>query len=111
MARPRNALIHEFGSNHKANVSLNGALQNAQPDKLLESSMQTMVVWYPEAYATRRGVTYTFLPCVMSTSGRIHSEFLRLLYIFAHRHTALWFKQLGAHEPRDKAFKFRLLSE
>jgi hypothetical protein len=31
--------------------------------------------------ATRPGTTYAFLPCVMSTSGRIHGEFLRLLYI------------------------------
>ena len=38
-----------------------------------------------EAYANLQGTTYAFLPCVMSTSGRIHGEFLRLLYILAHR--------------------------
>ena len=61
---------------------------------------------YREAYATRSGVTYAFLPCVMSTSGRIHGEFLRFLYILAHRRTKRWFERLG-YEPSDEAFKFR----
>ena len=34
-------LIHEFGSNHMADFSLNGELRNAQPDKLLEAAAQT----------------------------------------------------------------------
>ena len=34
---------------------------------------------------TGNGTTFTFLPCAMATSGRIHGEFLRLLYILAHR--------------------------
>ena len=61
---------------------------------------------YREAYATRAGVTYAFLPCVMSTSGRIHGEFLRFLYLLAHRRTKRWFEQLG-YEPSEEAFKFR----
>ena len=61
---------------------------------------------YREAYATRPGVTYAFLPCVMSTSARIHGEFLRFLYILAHRRTKRWFERLG-YEPSDEAFKFR----
>ena len=78
------ALIHEFGGNHMADVSLNGSLRNAQPDKVLETAAPTKVRRYREAYATRPGVTYAFLPCVISTSGRIHGEFLRFLYILAH---------------------------
>ena len=42
----------------------------------------------------------------MSTSGRIHGEFLRFLYILAHRRTKHWFKQLG-YEPSEEALKFR----
>ena len=34
-----------------------------------------------------------FLPCVISTSGRLHGEFLRLLYIIAHRRASKWFRQ------------------
>ena len=87
-------------------VSLNGKLRHDQPDKLLESAARTKVHRYREAYATRAGVTYAFLPCVMSTSGRIHGEFLRFLYLLAHRRTKRWFEQLG-YEPSEEAFKFR----
>ena len=47
------ALIHEFGGNHMADVSLNGALRHAQPDKLLEAAARTKMHRYREAYATR----------------------------------------------------------
>ena len=73
---------------------------------LLETAARTKVRRYREAYATRAGVTYAFLPCVMSTSGRIHGEFLRFLYILAHRRTKGWFERLG-YEPSEEAFKFR----
>ena len=89
-----------------ADVSLNGALRHAQPDKLLESTARTRVRRYREACTTRPGVTYAFLPCVMSTSGRIHGEFLRFLYILAHRRTLRWFEMLGSN-PSDEAFKLR----
>ena len=36
------ALIHEFGGNHMADVSLNGTLRHAQPDKLLEAAARTI---------------------------------------------------------------------
>ena len=86
-------------------VSLNGKLWHAQPDKLLETAARTKVRRYWEAYDTRAGVTDSFLPCVMSTSWRIHDEFLRFLYILSHRHTKGWFERLG-YEPREEAFKF-----
>ena len=59
------ALIHEFGGNHMVDVSLNGKLRHAQPDKLLESAARTKVHRYREAYATRSGITYAFLPCCL----------------------------------------------
>ena len=62
-----------------ADVSRNGELRHTDPAKLLEAAARTKVRRYREAYASRPGVTYAFLPCVMSTSGRIHGEFLRLL--------------------------------
>ena len=89
-----------------ADVNLNGTLRHAQADKLLEAAARTKVRRYREAYATRPGVSYAFLPCVMSTSGRIHGEFLRFLYILAHCRTKRWFERLG-YDPSDEAFKFR----
>ncbi len=51
--------------------------------------------------ATRKGVSSACLPCVMSTSGRIHGDFLRLLYITAHSRTERWFAQMaGDHHSR-----------
>ena len=34
-------------------------------------------------------------------------EFLRLLYIIAHRRTSNWFRQQDNEEPSDDTFKFR----
>ena len=87
--------------------SLNGALRHAKLDKLLEAAARTKVRRYREAYATLQGVTYAFLPCVMSTFRRIHGEFLRFLYILAHRRTLCWSERLGPHDPSEEAFKFR----
>ena len=47
---------------------------------------------------------HAFLPCVISTSGRLHGEFLRLLYIIAHRRTSNWFRHSN-DEPSEEAFK------
>ena len=43
----------------------------------------------------------------MSTSGRLHGEFLRFLYITAYRRTTNCFRQHSNDEPSDDAFKFR----
>ena len=96
------SLIHEFGGNHMADVSLNGALRHAQPDKLLDAAARTKVNRYREAYATRSGVSYAFLPCVISTSGRIHGEFLRFLYLLAHRRTNVGSSSSGPMTPARK---------
>ena len=40
----------------------------------------------------------TFLPLIMSTSGRLHGEFVRLLYLLAHRRALTFFASLG-YEP------------
>jgi hypothetical protein len=42
-----------------------------------------------------------------STSGRLHGEFLRLLYIIAHRRTSKRFRQHSNDEPSQDAFKLR----
>ena len=67
----------------------------------------TKVARYREAYANLPGTTYAFLPCVMSTLGRIHGEFLRLLYILAHRRTLKYFDNLGEAEPGTDTFTWR----
>jgi len=39
-----------------------------------------------------------FLPLIMSTSGRLHGEFVRLLYLLSHRRAVRFFDALG-YEP------------
>jgi hypothetical protein len=36
-----------------------------------------------------------FLPLIMSTSGRLHGEFVRLLYLLARRRALTFFTSLG----------------
>ena len=48
-----------------------------------------------------------FLPAVMTTSGRISGDFLRLLYILAHRQAANFFTRMGIPDPSPKAYKQR----
>ena len=60
--------------NHLADVSRNGALRDAQPSRILESTARTKVDRPQAGYATLK---YAFLPCVIPTSGRLHGEFLR----------------------------------
>ena len=57
---------------------------------------------YREAYAAPDRLL-AFLPAIMSTSGRIHGEFLRLLYILSHRQAVNFFELFGK-EPTDNAF-------
>ena len=68
-------------------MSANGQLQDHDPNWLLEIEARKKKERYRDGYTSRHCTTYAFLPCAMSTSGRIGGEFLRLLYILAHRRT------------------------
>ena len=101
------ACTHEFCGNHFTDVGRNGQLLDPDVNKLLETAARTKVARYRDGYAHRPGTTYAFLPCVMSTSGRIHGEFLRLLYILAHRRTLRYFASLEDDEPGTDAVTWR----
>jgi len=98
------ALNHEFGGNHMANVTRNGALRAADPAKLLEATARTKIGSKSRGLrrGTRTGDTYAFLPCVMTTAGRMPGEFLRLLFIIAHLRTERCFKQIGDDYHRGR---------
>jgi hypothetical protein len=59
---------------------------------------------YHHDYSERN---FLFLPAVMTTSGRISGDFLRLLYILAHRQAANFFTRMGIPDPSPKAYKQR----
>ena len=52
-----------------------------------------------DLYANNRNIT--FMPAITSTSSRMHGEFLRLLFLQAHRETTAHFTAIGmpAQQP------------
>jgi hypothetical protein len=70
------AVNHEFGGDHLVDVSGNGARRDSQPGRILESTARTKVDRYRAGYVA---IKYAFQPCVISASGCLHGEFLRLL--------------------------------
>jgi hypothetical protein len=42
---------------------------------------------YRADYNNRPSIAISFMPAIASTSGRLHSEFVRLLFVQAHRET------------------------
>jgi hypothetical protein len=49
----------------------------------------------------------TFLPAIMITSNRMHGEFLRLLFLQAHRETEAHFTAAGMPSQRNQSESFR----
>ena len=76
-----------------------GRLRNPDnPDHILESTAADKIRNYRDTYQRNRQVA--FLPACMSTSGRIHGEFLRLLFFLSNKQADDYFAALGyeAHE-------------
>ena len=95
------AVVHDFSGD----VSRDVQLHHDDPDMLLNIAASVKAQKYREAYAApdRHMV---FLPAISSTSGHIHCEFVRLIYILYHRQTLTFFATFGV-EPSDDAFTFR----
>ena len=73
--------VHDFHGN-AANPSLNGTLRHADINHVLSHRAQEKIDKYRAGYAAL-DVRKAFLPAVVSTSGRIHGDLLRLLYLLA----------------------------
>ncbi len=48
-------------------------------------------------YNNRPSSAVSFMPAIASTSGRLHSEFVRILFLQAHRETDRFFADSGVH--------------
>jgi hypothetical protein len=60
---------------------------------------------YRQTYADNQNIS--FLPAIMSTSNRMHGEFLRLLFLQAHRETEAHFTAAGMPSQRNQSESFR----
>ena len=83
------SMIHEFHGDMMQDVSRNGNLRHPDPTLpiLLDNKALKKVNLYREDYRRpgRSDRPKAFLPAIMSTSGRIQGELLRLLFIVLHR--------------------------
>ena len=80
------AVVHEFRDN-VAHPDRHGKLRQPNPDKVLTDKAVAKAQGHEYRPDYLRNHNKAFLPLVMSTSGRLHSEFVRLLYILAHQRT------------------------
>ena len=79
-----------FGSS--SDPSINGHLHYPiDIDRSLNEAAADKIRKYRADYNNNPPNTISFMPPIASTSGRLHSEFVRLLFLQAHRETDRFF--------------------
>jgi hypothetical protein len=103
------SIAHDrFGS--CSHVQQNGSLSHPQDlDCPMRVAAQRKTNAYKQTYADNQNIS--FLPAIMSTSNRMHGEFLRLLFLQAHRETEAHFTAAGMPSQRNhnqlESFRFK----
>ncbi len=93
-----------------ADPSLNGHLKYPNNlDQLLNDAANDKIRKYRADYNERPPSAVSFMPAIASTSGRLHSEFVRLLFLQAHRETDRFFAASGVQlaQTHRGMFHFR----
>jgi hypothetical protein len=76
--------------------TLNGQLRYPNnSDQSLNDEDDDKVCKYRDDYNMNPPNTVSFMVAIVSTSGRLHSEFVRLLFLQAHRETDRFFVSSG----------------
>ena len=101
------SITHDRHGSSSANPHLNGTLSHPDtPDTPLNEAAKRKVNKYRNTYINNHSIS--FLPAITSTSSRIHGEFLRLLFLQAHRETENYFAFMGTPaQPNQDQFRFR----
>jgi hypothetical protein len=78
-------------------------------DKSLNEAASDEIRKYCADYDNNPPSVVSFMPAVASTSGRLHSEFIRLLFLQAHRETDRFLAASGVQlaQPNRGLFHFR----
>jgi hypothetical protein len=102
------SIAHDvFGSS--SHVLQNGNLTHPQDlDGPLRVAAQRKINAYGQQYADNQNIY--FLPAIMSASTRMHGEFLRLLFLQAHRETEAHFTAAGMSSQNNyqsDSFRFK----
>ncbi len=83
-------LTHDrFGSS--SDPTLNGRLHYNDIDKSLNEDTNDKIRKYLVDYNNNPANVVVFMPAIAGTNGRLHSDFIRLLFLQAHRETDLFF--------------------
>ncbi len=91
-----------FGSS--SDPTLNGTLHYPNPndiDKSLNEVAVDKIRKYRADYNNNPPNAISFMPAIASTSGRLHSEFIRLLFLQAHRETDRFFAASGVQSAQS----------
>ena len=79
-----------------SDLSLNGNLRYPNDiDRSLNEAAADKIRKYRADYNNNPPTAVSFMPAIASTSGRLHSEFIRLLFLQAHRETDRFFAASG----------------
>jgi hypothetical protein len=102
------SITHDrIGSNY--HVQQDGLLSHPQDlDAPLRLAALRKTNSYRQQYADNQNIS--FLPAIMTTSSRMHGEFLRLIFLQAHRETAAHLHTTGQPSQQnrsDNAFRFK----
>jgi hypothetical protein len=87
-----------YGSSSGPSLSLNGNLHYPNDlDRSLNEAAADKIRKYRADYNNNPPRAVSFMPAISaSTSGRLHSEFIRLLFLQAHRETDRFFVAVGS---------------
>jgi hypothetical protein len=91
-----------FGST--SDPTLNGTLHYPNPndiDRSLNEAVTDKIRKYHEDYNNNPPNVISFMPAIPSTSSRLHSEFIRLLFLQAHRETDHFFESSGVQSTES----------
>jgi len=87
-------LAHDrFGSS--SDPTLNGRLHYNDIDKSLNEAANDKIRKYRADYNNNPPNAVAFMPAISGTNGRLHSDFIRLLFLQSHRETDLFFATSG----------------
>jgi hypothetical protein len=94
-----------FGSSSDPN--LNGKLHWSNDiDKSLNEAAAEKIRKYRADYNNNPPNATSFMPSIASTSGRLHSEFIRILFLQTHRETDRFFEASGVQSAQSNVGAF-----
>ena len=102
-------IAHDRGGS-STDPTLNGHLKYPNNlDQSLNDAAADKIRKYRADYKNNRPSVVSFIPVIASTSGRLHSDFVRLLFLQAHRETDRFFAASGGQlaQTNSGLFHFR----